>query len=142
MYECLCGFTCGTERAFNKHRDAMNQQGAGWHAQKRRNLGTSHYVYSFPDSERAHKIRTPLRPESKASLNTPNAHRGQAPAGDGGLLDTINGLAETHEAERFLHPHPNPNPIRRGLHHLYPSIHIIRPSLIQTFNSESSESQV
>ena len=118
----------------------MNQQGAGWHAQKRRNLGTSHYVYSFPDSERAHKIGTPLRPESKASLNTPNARRGQAPAGDGGLLDTMNGLAETHEAERFLHP--KTLTLTGEVYIIFaPSIHLVRPSLIQTFIPESSESK-
>jgi len=52
----------------------------------------------------AHKTRTPLRPASKASLDFPDptpSRDGGINNSGGGLLDTLNGLAEAQEAERF-----------------------------------------
>jgi len=89
-YECLCGFTSGTDAAFKKHTEKANQLGSGWHMQKRAMVGKSRFVYSFPEAECAHKKRTPLRDTSKQSLATPGYN--PPPGSMGSMGDQVDGI--------------------------------------------------
>lgn len=63
MFECLCGFTCGTEGAFKKHVASKNAEGSSWHSQKKRVHRTT---ASYADVERAHTaVRSPRQEEEK-----------------------------------------------------------------------------